>query len=339
MRQPVIIVGTVLLSLLYPLRAIATSFSSIYTFGDSLTDAGKTFTDTFNPALGTGFPPLPYTQRFSNGPVWVEYLANQLNLPTINQYAVGGATTGSNNTLALTSNIVAGFPETASLNGIEAQVAEFLASLPPGGQADPDGLYVIWGGANDYLPTEGSFIPATNPTQPLANLTAAVAALAGAGAKTIMVPNLPDLGQTPLLLGIDQVAPGASLGLDTLVELHNLGLQSLRDQVGPDTNLIVVDVNSLFRQATALDNPFGFTNVTTGCLSVLSCAFDPSVQGQFIFWDQFHPTTAAHAQIGNLAFDLLQISYPISTVPEPAMGLALLAFGLVGAQTLRQRQA
>jgi thermolabile hemolysin len=38
------------------------------------------------------FPPPPYFEgRFSNGPVWVEYLSKKLGLASVN-YAAGGAT-------------------------------------------------------------------------------------------------------------------------------------------------------------------------------------------------------------------------------------------------------
>lgn len=43
-------------------------------FGDSLMDAGNLFNLT-------GLPPSPpYDQKFSNGPIWVEQLADELNL-------------------------------------------------------------------------------------------------------------------------------------------------------------------------------------------------------------------------------------------------------------------
>ena len=49
--------------------------SEIITFGDSLVDTGN-----FSLATGGAIPPAPlyFNGRFSNGPVWVEQLANQL---------------------------------------------------------------------------------------------------------------------------------------------------------------------------------------------------------------------------------------------------------------------
>jgi len=58
----------------------------IYVFGDSLSDTGNAFSRT-------GSPPPPYFNgRFSNGPVWVEYLADRLGLPRnpSTNFAFGG---------------------------------------------------------------------------------------------------------------------------------------------------------------------------------------------------------------------------------------------------------
>src|SRR5215470_1124845 len=65
--------------------AFAASFDSLISFGDSLSDTGS----------GPATPPS-YGGRFSNGPVWEEYLASSLGLPAAatKDYAIGGATSG-----------------------------------------------------------------------------------------------------------------------------------------------------------------------------------------------------------------------------------------------------
>ncbi|KAJ9072578.1 hypothetical protein DSO57_1026064 [Entomophthora muscae] len=64
-----------------------TSFRDIVVLGDSFSDTGNLFN-----ATGQRFPPSPYFQgRFSNGPLWIEYVANQYNATLLN-YAVVGAT-------------------------------------------------------------------------------------------------------------------------------------------------------------------------------------------------------------------------------------------------------
>ena len=77
-------------------------FSDIYVFGDSLSDTGnllaaaENFLGATNELVLEFFAPY-FEGRLSNGPVWVETLAPQLELtsdPNLN-FAVTGATTHS----------------------------------------------------------------------------------------------------------------------------------------------------------------------------------------------------------------------------------------------------
>jgi phospholipase/lecithinase/hemolysin len=72
-------------------QADSTAFSRLFVFGDSLSDTGNLY------AMTGGYPPPPYWNgRFSNGKLWVEYLADSLQMPIAagDNYAVAGATTG-----------------------------------------------------------------------------------------------------------------------------------------------------------------------------------------------------------------------------------------------------
>jgi phospholipase/lecithinase/hemolysin len=343
MKKQVLIAGIVLTSLFTPLEAKAVSLSGLYVFGDSLSDSGNTF------KLGNGFPPPPYAGRFSNGPVWVEYLGQELGLTPalfsdvstgatfkdgIN-FAVGGATTGIDNTLASTASFVSLFPGLANLPGLQQQIDAFTRLIPAGESADPNALYIVWAGANDYLPNAGMFTPAQTPIQPLSNLTNAVASLDRLGAKNIMVVNLPPLGNTPLVLGLNQSFPGASQSFNTLAGFHNQGLEGLKEQVSPDVNLIDLDINTFFNQVISDPAKFGFTNSTDSCLN-LTPLIPCSNPDKYLFWDQFHPTTAAHEKIAEFALSALADQSP-SSVPEPTFNLGLLAFGLWGVRKVWQR--
>ena len=59
--------------------------TNVVTFGDSVSDNGNTFRLT----LGRIPPPPYYKGRFSNGPVWVEYLADYLHAK-LHDFAFGG---------------------------------------------------------------------------------------------------------------------------------------------------------------------------------------------------------------------------------------------------------
>lgn len=310
MKKQIVVTGFVLFSFMLPLKAIAASFSQIYVFGDSLSDTG-------NSLKATGLPPSPpyFQGRFSNGPVWSEYLANDLGLTQQQQtnYAFGGANSGSDNTLV---------PGLQSLPGLQQQIDSYKATNT---SADPNALYVVWAGANDYLSRS-----TTNPAVPVKNLSTAVNSLADYGAKNIMVLNLPDLGKLPGTSGDIQV----SNGLSALSEAHNSGeaanLNFLSQQ--SDVNIIPVDVNSLFKQAIANPQQFNFTNVTNSCLTNTGVCATPD---KYLFWDDIHPTTAAHKFVGELAFSTLDSQ----AVPEPATTLGLLTIGALGALALHKRGA
>ena len=163
--------------------AVASSFSALVVFGDSLSDNGNLYSLI-------GYPPAPYYEgRFSNGPVSSEQLAANLGVP-LYDFAVGGATSG-------VGNYVDGGTQTSpgalGLPGMQAELAEagpLLAS-----PIVPSSLFEVWGGANDFL-TGGS------PTVAAANVDAIVAALEADGAQHILVPGLPDLGLTPDFYGV-----------------------------------------------------------------------------------------------------------------------------------------
>ncbi len=197
-------------------------FEQIYVFGDSLSDTGNVFQVT-----GGAVPQSPpYGQgRFSNGPVWVEYLASKLGLSANprNNFAFGGATT------EITKN--SDLDSTIDIPGLLGQIEDFTAVNP---SANPDALYVVWAGANDYL---GG---ATNPAVPLENLSKAVQSLAAVGAQYILVANLPDLGKLPATLN----SPSAGT-LNHLTREHNSGLsrtlETLNRTLDPDIRVTLLD--------------------------------------------------------------------------------------------------
>lgn len=362
MKQPLLTIGAVLgVLLMLPVQP-APRFSKLYVFGDSLSDAGNTYKASYDPVLGVGFPPPPYAQRFSNGPVWVEYLGQKLGLqptlvselpieqtadqpsdqPSVNQpsqginFAVGGATTGTENTLARTETLVDGFESIATLPGLEQQISKFTSQIPAGESADGQALYVIWAGGNDYLSAPD---PASqNPTeQPLKNLTNALQALDRAGARHILILNLPDLGKLPLVQA-EQPSDRAK-ALSQITATHNRRLNELDQSLSPQVELITVDANTLFAQATAPNNSFGFTATTAPCFdrSLGQVCDNPS---DYVFWDDLHPTTAAHRQVSELAYSLLQ-SQTQTQRRRSASGVGLLILGVlaIGAAWQFNRQS
>ena len=314
------VLSTLPLTLLLPTAAkaadLSAKFDNIYVFGDSLSDDGNLYK-----ADGGNYPQSPpyFNGRFSNGQLWVEYLATDLGLTpnSSTNFAFGGSSSGLGNA------VLPSLP----VPGLLGQVNGFTSSLQATNQkADPNALYVVWAGADDYL-----FGGVTDVTKPVNNLSTAITSLATAGAKNIMVVNLANLGTLPATRGDSQI----SSGLSTLTSAHNSGLAATLDglsqKLSPDTKIIPLDVNSLFDRAIANPGEFGFTNVTDSCLVNNAVCDNPN---NFLFWDGYHPTTAGHELVADLAFSTLEPA----AVSEPSDGLGVLALGALGAVAAYKRK-
>ncbi|MBF2065884.1 MAG: SGNH/GDSL hydrolase family protein [Calothrix sp. C42_A2020_038] len=249
---------------------------SLYVFGDSLSDVGNMYRAT----TGSYPPNPPYFQgRYSNGQVWVEYLASKLALnakQSVN-FAYGGATTGKVN-----SN---GIP------GLLGQVEKFTSQL----DANDNALYLVWAGANDYI------YGTANSTAPVTNITQAIESLLNAGAKKILVANLPDLGNLPATRN-----NASSQFLSAVTTAHNQGLakslSQLRQKLDSQSQILELDMSSLYQDAISNPTKYGFTNVSSACLNQGATCSNPD---EFLFWDGIHPTTAAHKIIAENALTAL----------------------------------
>ncbi|NJM21887.1 MAG: SGNH/GDSL hydrolase family protein [Richelia sp. RM2_1_2] len=340
MKKAFAAAGCVLFSFMLSPKAIAgnfSQFSQFYVFGDSLSDTGNVFAATeglTNPE--TAIPPNPpYAPgRFSNGDIWVDFVGKeigltpttfippQVNIPTegIN-FAIGGSSSGLNNALV---------PD-APLPGVLGQVGLFTQNLIANNQkADPNALYTVWGGANDYI-----FGNVTDPNQTVGNLSQAINSLTQAGAKNIAVFNLPDLGQLPFA-----IATNTSAQLSQLTLSHNAALEQVLNSLSgnSDINIIPIDVNSPFKRVVANPGEFGFTQnpaipcVVGDIVNISSVCDNPD---EFVFFDAFHPSSKSHRLVADVTLSAIKHE----TVPEPSTLLSSLVVGAIGtAGVLRQRR-
>ncbi len=238
----------------------AASFDELVVFGSSDLDVGN---------LG----------RFSNGPVWAEYLARDWNLPMPTAsnaggtvFAWGGARTGF------------GIDNLGNLRvpTVGKQIDDYLANNVP----DDSDLIIITGGWNDIA------IYGTPPATIFTNMSDHISTLAAAGGRQFLIPNLVPLGFSP---GSGQFGQPDDLNqraallndllppeLDTLES--NLGITVYRD-----------DFFGLIQSVVADPSAFGLENAT------VSAGEDITKGKTYLYWDDFHFTTAGHRILADSA--------------------------------------
>lgn len=345
MNRIVSCIAAGLLGLAAPLAAQASlsSLSSLFVFGDSLSDGGNSGLLT-QAAAGVVFPPPPYYNgQYSNGPVAVEYLWQSFNpgdssfKPSLaggTNYAIAGATTGTVNYNSVNPNVPAPLRPAFDQRGSAWQLQAFAAQAPV---FDPaTSLFVVWQFPNDvFYASQTDQLPGTVPGSPgganlvtngIQNILATVAALYASGARHFLVPNMPDLGSLPFSIGTAQ-APT----LTGITGLFNAGLDFGLDQLTPallGADIMRFDTAAFFHGVQANPAAYGFTVGDKACLdaAVPSVCADPN---QYVFWDGVHPTTRGH--------QVLAEQFRATVVPAPqTWALLLLGLGAIGAMARRR---
>lgn len=323
-----------LASLAAPLPALAVPYTGLYVLGDSLSDQGNLFaaTSALGPSLGQPAQPdaARYDAgRFSNGPVYPEVLASDLGLsisPSLlggTNFAFGGART-TYNTVEAPPYGTEVYPRAAYPWSLDGERAAFTARVAATG-VDPNALYVVFSGSNDLSDILARRLnPAATIAQAVAGVVGVVDAFKAAGAKTVLVPNLPDLGLVPRITGLEAAVPGVSALATRLTTAFNTALGAALDRE-TGVRVIQFDTFDLLRAVVTDPAAYGFSNATQPCYSgfvlpdpaATTCA-DPN---GYVFWDSEHPTARLQALLGNELFAA------VTDVPEPA-SLGLLGFGL-----------
>jgi len=244
-------------------QAIPT-FDQVVVFGDSLSDTGN-------------------AGRFSNGPVWVEYLAGQFGL-TLQPAREGG------------SNFAIGGARLAPRSGgtsLRAQADAYLQEPRPRGHT----LYIVYGGGNDLLAAVGQPQAVAMVDAAVASLRSIGADLVRQGATDILVPNLPHIGMTPAVRARGSQAVEAA---DELSERFNAGLDQVLSSYGgkPGVRIYRLDVRQLAERVRADPTASGFVDISHPCGRQSDC------EG-YLFWDEVHPTTRAHQRLAEAAGQIL----------------------------------
>ena len=306
----------------------AYAFSSLYVFGDSFSDGGNNaivFKQLFSPDGVTTpvpisdnkfVPTFPYqSAHYTNGDIWTQSFATALGLkanPSLGggtNFAYGGArTSGGTNPPAFLTVV---------------QQKDALLSMHP--HIASDALYVVESGGNnarDALedikahPLDTLQIVQATAQGYASDVKGIVQDLENAGARDIVVWNVPDVGKAPALSD----DPLAAAGATSLAEVMNHALNSA---IRTDPHVKLFDFFGIVD--TVVDHPgqFGLTNVTDACARFTDC--DPT---KFLFWDGIHPTSAAHEILSDAMLQL---------VPEPSTYACVIA-GLIACYMLTRRR-
>lgn len=320
--------------------AVAAPYSTMVVFGDSLADAGQ-FPDTDGPAGST----LRFTNRV--GPTYQDgsgevYNLNSstligrmlnvpagdlaastspvnaaLGLPDGNNWAVGGYRTDQ----VLDSITTQSDAVTPITSGSQTVLRSRPGYLPSNGfRADPNALYYLTGGGNDFL--QGRVLSFGDAEDAADRLADSAQVLQQAGARHIMVWLLPDIGQTPALSGTVLESLTSRLSAR-----FNEQLVSRLSQI--DAQIIPLNVPLLISETLAQPARFGFDpneDLVGTCFSGDSCdesatfgrsgtTPDPT---KLFFNDRVHPTEAGQRLLADYAYSLLSAPWEITLLPEMA---------------------
>jgi outer membrane lipase/esterase len=250
--------------------AYALDFSNFYFIGDSLTDIGN------SPEVAEHSQP--------DGVNWSQFLSDKFGKQTTasddggNNYAyVGAKTDGSHGAVDQTSDLLTKHPK-----------------------LDRNALYSVWIGANDIknvllsgdLPTILAQIVTTSH-----NITTILKQLHNAGARYILLGNLPDLSLTPY--AHDHIPDDLKALVALVSELANATVRNDVNNAGFD--VIQVDDFGLLRDVISNPNKFGFQHLSEAMCKNSS---DPTCKG-YLFWDEIHPTQQAYSMIADYYYSVL----------------------------------
>jgi outer membrane lipase/esterase len=154
------------------------AYDNVYVFGDSLSDTGNNGRFTYDS-----------NQHY----LYDEILAKNAGV-TLVPSDKGGFNYAAAGAVAV--------PELSPVDNTQNQVQNYLQRV--NGQADGNGLYLHWIGGNDLAAAVISN-PVSAPSvvyNSAAAATTQVKALLNSGAGTVIVPTVPNVGSTPMLIGL-----------------------------------------------------------------------------------------------------------------------------------------
>lgn len=238
-----------------------TQFDKIYIFGDSLSDTGNihAYTKTAHKLIPK-IPIIPdvpyYNGRFSNGRNWADYLATALGADVDSKHnyrsmAFGGAW------VETMKDSKQPFPP-----GLKLEISYYLNTSFLDKHKDKH-LYVIWSGGNDYRKGRADTQTATDNVTNI--IRKQITRLIKHHAKYFLIPNLPDLSETPFAYSSPMALQE---NLHELTQAHNQKLSNMINELKtqhPDVKFYSLDIYSALNEIVANPQQYGITNATTAC--------------------------------------------------------------------------
>ena len=273
-----------------------TTFGTIQAFGDSYADTGNLFK-----ILGVPNPVQYPTGRFSGGTNFVDTTSSLLGIPQ-NNFAIGGAKTGTTNTVA---------------PGVPGFTQEWQGFVAAGKTIAPSDLVEISIGGNDaraYYQGGGTLAGVNAAATVSANQAlAGINALVGAGARTIVFTT-GDVGQLPEATG----NPNAPIG-SAYSQNYNTQMQvALAAIARSGVRVELVDVSLLGNLIKANPGAYGISNV--GACPV-ACIGNTALQNQFLFYfDALHLTSHGFEILGEYIVN--RLNAPLTIGPQGDVGLS-----------------
>jgi phospholipase/lecithinase/hemolysin len=283
----------ILLSLIFllPVGAFAKSFDKIIAFGDSLSDHHglEAYLGLYHPVNN----PNGVLEAWTNGDVWVEYLADIMGASLDNNAIAGAMTDGHESEQVQALSDQGLLPQL----GLVGQVNSFSNENPA--FVAENTLFTIWIGGNDLLEYgRGESDAATIDAllnDAIDNIINSMSKLTSEGATHFLVLNLPDLGKTP---AYNSRTPAEIAGATTLSVMFNTalenGLTNFKKSF-PKVTVYSFDVFTYMNQMIASGtfvNPTGTYMVLDENGDYTGAVNEPA--SDYLFWDSIHPTTKAH---------------------------------------------
>ncbi len=289
-----------------PFCVMAAGYDHLVSFGDSLTDSGNILAASPDSYDSSSY----YEGRFSNGPVWAEYLKDRLGIN--NTYLLENLFTGPWNPPSGYTwfNNAYGGSETGFEQlppGLLTQIGLWVATPLP---IPDNSLCTVWIGGNDFLNWMDGHTISDDATETVAiavtNIIAGLEMLVSIQATDILVVNLPDLGETPANNG--SYGEDASVFGTAVSVAFNTALKSALDEfetANPGVNIFFLDIFSVMHKMLEMPEAFDLLNTTQGALYETAAVDGFDNTGKYLFWDGIHPTTEAHKLVADQAYGVL----------------------------------